>query len=159
MLYDVIVIGGGPAGVAAVVYCARKKLKTLMIADSFGGQSIVSDEIQNWIGEVKISGSELAKKLEAHARAFPEEVEIKQERVNSVKSIRCSEPGRICDFEITTDKGNTFESKSVILASGARRRTLNVPGEEKYAGRGVAYCSTCDAPLFRNKTGAGVGGG
>jgi len=76
MLYDVIIIGGGPAACAAAVYTARKKLKTLLIAESFGGQSIVSDDIQNWIGEPHIAGFDLAKKLEGHVRAFPDMVEI-----------------------------------------------------------------------------------
>lgn len=160
MLYDVIIIGGGPAGVGAAVYSARKKLKTLLITESFGGQSIVSDDIQNWIGETHISGFDLAKKLEEHVRAFPETVEVKMpERAVTVRSIKCIEDGRICDFEVKTDQGNIYEGKSVILTAGARRRKLGVGGEEKFEGRGVAYCSTCDAPLFSGKRVAVVGGG
>ncbi|MEK7541337.1 MAG: FAD-dependent oxidoreductase [Patescibacteria group bacterium] len=152
MLYDVIIIGGGPAGVAAAVYTARKRLKTLLIADSFGGQSIVSDDIQNWIGEPHISGFDLAQKLEAHARAFPDIVDIKTE-----KAVAVAEKGD--DFEVRTEQGNTYEGKTVILAAGARRRKLGVPGEEKFNGKGVAYCSTCDAPLFGDKKVAVAGGG
>ncbi len=167
MLYDAIIIGGGPAGSAAAVYSARKRLKTLLITESFGGQSIVSDDIQNWIGEPHISGFDLAKKFEAHVRAFSDAIDIKiPERVTEIKSIKCLPDGkagdsesRICDFQVTTDKGNKYEGKSIILAAGARRRKLNIPGEDKFEGKGVAYCSTCDAPLFSGKRVAVVGGG
>ncbi len=152
MLYDVIIIGGGPAGVAAAVYTARKRLKTLLIAEEFGGQSIVSADIQNWIGEQHISGFDLAQKLEAHARAFPDIVEIKTE-----KAIAVAERG--ADFSVKTEQGGNYEGKTLILAAGARRRKLGVPGEDQFNGKGVAYCSTCDAPLFSGKRVAVVGGG
>ena len=153
MLYDLIIIGGGPAGAAAAVYSARKKLKTLLITESFGGQSIVSDDIQNWIGEPHISGFDLAQKLEAHVRAYPDEVEIKTPE----RAVKVSEAGD--NFKVETDKGNFYESKAIILVAGARRRRLNVPGEDKFEGKGVAYCSTCDAPLFSDKKVAVIGGG
>lgn len=160
MIYDVIIIGGGPAASAAAVYTARKKLKTLLITESFGGQSIVSDDIQNWIGEQHISGFDLAKKFEEHVRAFPDMVEVKiPERVTGVRSIKCLEPERICDFEVTTESGAVYEGKTIILGAGARRRKLNILGEEQFGGKGVAYCSTCDAPLFSGKRVAVVGGG
>ena len=153
MTYDVIIIGGGPAGTAAAVYSARKKLKTLLITESFGGQSIVSDDIQNWIGEPHISGFDLAKKLEAHVRAYPEAVEIKMpEKVLKVKE---SDAG----FAAETDKSNVYQGKAIILVAGARRKRLNVPGEDKFEGKGVAYCSTCDAPLFSDMKVAVIGGG
>ncbi len=159
-MYDTIIIGGGPAAVAAAVYTARKKLKTLLITESFGGQSIVSDDIQNWIGEQHISGFDLAKKMEEHVRAFPDVVDIKMpEKVVEISSTKCRNGSRICDFEVRTDQGNIYEGKTIILAAGARRRKLGVPGEEKLEGRGVAYCSTCDAPLFSDKKVAVVGGG
>lgn len=157
-MYDVIIIGGGPAASAAAVYAARKQMESLLITESFGGQSIVSDDIQNWIGEPHISGIDLAKKLEAHVRSYSDVVEVKTpEKVTGIKSIECSEE-RICDFEVKTDKG-TYKSKTVIIASGARRRKLGISGEDKFEGKGVAYCSTCDAPLFRDKKVAVVGGG
>lgn len=160
MLYDVIVIGGGPAAVAAAVYTARKKLKTLLLTESFGGQSIVSDDIQNWIGESHISGFDLAKKLEAHVRAYPDAVDVKMpEKATEVRAVKCTNGTRMCDFEVETDQGKSYEGKTIILATGARRRTLNVPGEEKLSGKGVSYCSTCDAPLFGGKKVAVVGGG
>lgn len=159
MLYDVIIIGGGPAGSAAAVYTARKKLKTLLITESFGGQSVVSDDIQNWIGEPHISGLNLAKKFEAHVRAYPDMVDVKMpERAVKVSASECSNGNRVCDFEVETDKGK-YQGKSVILVAGARRRKLGVPGEEKFEGKGVVYCSTCDAPLFGDKRVAVVGGG
>lgn len=152
MIYDVLIIGGGPAGSAAAVYSARKRLKTLLITESFGGQSIVSDDIQNWIGEPHISGYDLAKKFEAHVRAYPDAVEIVME-----KAARVQENGE--NFDIETDKGARYTGKAVILVAGARRRKLGVAGEEKFEGKGVAYCSTCDAPLFSGMRVAVVGGG
>ena len=161
-IVDVIIIGGGPAAAAASVYVARKQMKALLITESFGGQSIVSDDIQNWIGEAHISGLDLAKKLEAHARSYPDVLEVKSpEKVVGVKSIACTETaegGRMCDFEVTSDKG-VYRSKTVIVASGARRRRLGVPGEDQFDGKGVAFCSTCDAPLFRDKKVVVIGGG
>lgn len=159
-MYDIIIIGAGPAGVAAAVYTARKRLKTLLITEEFGGQSIVSDDIQNWIGDTHISGYDLAKKMEAHVRSFSDIVDVKTpEKVTGIQSVTCSEPGRICDFDVTTDKGNAYQGKAIILAAGARRRKLGVPGEKEFDGKGVAYCSTCDAPLFSGKAVAVVGGG
>jgi len=160
MLYDVIIIGGGPAGAAAAVYTARKKLKTLLITESFGGQSIVSDDIHNWIGEINISGFDLAKKLENHVRTYADMVDIKMpEKVVEILTAKCEDDKRTCDFEIKTDKGNLYQGKTIILCAGARRRKLGVLGEDRLGGKGVAYCSTCDAPLFAGKTVAVVGGG
>lgn len=152
VMYDTIIIGGGPAGCAAGVYAARKKLRTLLMAEVFGGQSVVSDDIQNWIGAKSISGFDLAKNLEEHVRA-QEDIEIKTgEKAVTVKPI---EGG----FEITSDKGMVYHAKTVLVASGGRRRKLGIPGEEQFNGKGVAYCSTCDAPLFKGKVVAVVGGG
>ena len=144
---------------AAAVYTARKKLKTLLIAESFGGQSIVSDDIQNWIGETHISGFDLAKKLEEHVRSYPDIVDVKEEKAVEARSIKCEEGTRTCNFELKTDKGSVYEGKAVILAAGARRRKMGIPGEDKLSGKGVAYCSTCDAPLFSGKKVAVIGGG
>lgn len=157
-MYDVIVVGGGPAGVAAGVYTARKKLKTLLMTEEFGGQSIVSDDIQNWIGDAHISGFDLAKKLEAHLRSYSEDVDVKiPEKAVEVKRIDGGSAS--AGFEVKTDKNNSYQAKAVILASGARRRKLNIPGEDRLNGKGVSYCSTCDAPLFKDKAVAVVGGG
>ena len=152
MIYDTIIIGGGPAGVAAGVYSARKKLKTLIVTESFGGQSTVAENIENWIGSKKISGIEFAKMLEEHIRT-QENVEIKMpENVVDVKEVPSG-------WEVTTDKNNSYQARALIVTSGGRRRRLNVLGEDKFEGKGVAYCSTCDAPVFKNKSVAVVGGG
>ncbi len=152
MIYDLIIVGGGPAGTAAGVYAGRKKLKTLLIAEEFGGQSLVSDGIENWIGTRKITGFELAKMLEEHVRVYGE-VEIKMpEKVVSVKKIALG-------WEVATDKDDVYQSKTLIIASGGKRRRLGIPGEDKFDGKGVSYCSTCDAPIFSGKTVAVIGGG
>jgi alkyl hydroperoxide reductase subunit F len=152
-MYDLIIIGGGPAACAAGVYAARKRLKTLLIAESFGGQSIVSDDIQNWIGEPHISGFDLAKKFEEHVRSYPDILEIQSPEL--AKAVRKTATG----FAVDVESGKAYEGKTVILAAGARRRKLGIPGEKELDGKGVAYCSTCDAPLFSKKTVAVVGGG
>ena len=150
--YQLIIIGGGPGGVAAGIYAARKKIKTLLIADSFGGQSLVSNDVQNWIGTKSISGFDLAQNLEAHLRA-QEGIEIADGDL--VVSVKKTDGG----FAVETQKGKTFETKYVLMASGSRRRKLGVPGEKEFDGKGVVYCTTCDAPLFGGKTVAVVGGG
>lgn len=160
MLYDLIIIGGGPAATAAGVYAARKQLKTLVITESFGGQSIVSADVQNWIGEAHISGLDLAKKFEDHLRSYPDVVDIKMpEKAVLVQKINCVNGSRTCDFSVKTDEGNVYHGKAVILSAGARRRRLGIPGEDKFDGKGVAFCSTCDAPVFAGKAVAVVGGG
>ncbi|MDP2638712.1 MAG: FAD-dependent oxidoreductase [Candidatus Azambacteria bacterium] len=151
-MHDLIIIGGGPAGVAAGVYAARKKLKSLMITDSFGGQSLVSDSIENWIGIKKMTGLEFAKMLENHIRA-QEDIEIKtSEKVVGIKEIAGG-------LEVETEKGNIYQAKTIIVASGGRRRRLGILGEDKFEGKGVSYCSTCDAPIFKDKSVAVIGGG
>ncbi|MFB0505441.1 MAG: NAD(P)/FAD-dependent oxidoreductase [Thermodesulfobacteriota bacterium] len=152
-VYDTIIIGGGPAGAAAAVYAARKKLKTLIITENFGGQSIVSGGIENWIGEEKVTGLELAEKLEKHVRA-QEDIEV----IVSEKVVAATETSD-CPFKIITEKGKAYQSKTLIIASGARRRRLNIPGEDIFDGKGVAFCSTCDAPFFKDQDVAVVGSG
>ncbi len=151
-MYDLIIIGGGPAGAAAGVYAGRKKLRTLLITDSFGGQSLVSDDIQNWIGDESISGLVLAKKLEAHVRTQKEDVEIEKVLVTKVEKKNGA-------FSVATDKGKTHETKTIFLAIGSKRRKLDVPGEKEFEGKGVFYCSICDAPLMKGKIAAVIGGG
>lgn len=151
-MFDLIIIGGGPAGVAAGVYAARKKIKTLLITDSFGGQSVVSSDIQNFIGIPSISGYDLALALEKHLRA-QDGIEISVgDRVSEIKK---SGDG----FSVSTAGGKSFESKTILLTLGSDRRRLNIPGERELDGKGVVYCATCDAPLFRNRKVAVVGGG
>ncbi len=151
-MYDVIIIGGGPAGVSAGIYASRKKLKTLLLTDTVGGQSSVSASIENWIGDISLKGFEFAQKLEKHLRA-QEDIEIQtMVRVETVESIDGG-------FRVHTKKEEIFETKTLIIATGGKHRHLNVPGEETFMGKGVVYCSTCDAPFFKNKTVAVVGAG
>ncbi len=151
-MYDVLIIGGGPGGIAAGIYAARKKMKSIIMTESFGGQSIVSDDIQNWVGTKSISGFDLAKNMEEHLRSH-EDIDIKMlEKAVSVKEISGG-------FEVTSDKGNIYQAKTLLIASGGRRRKLGVPGEDTFNGKGVAYCATCDAPIFKDKVVAVVGGG
>lgn len=149
--YDLIIIGGGPAGVAAGVYAARKKIKSAIVADSFGGQSTVSADIQNWIGVPSISGFDFAQSLEKHLRS-QKGIEIV---VNGANKLEKTADG----LKVTLRDGRELLTKTVFLATGAKRRKLNIPGEKDFDGKGVAYCSICDAPLFQNQAVAVVGGG
>jgi NADH-dependent peroxiredoxin subunit F len=153
-MYDLIVIGGGPAGVSAGVYAARKMLKTLLITESFGGQSTDSMGVQNWIGTIEISGVDLGKKLEEHLRAYSGTVvEIKTgEKVTKVE-----QKGKD-HFAISTPSG-TFESKTVLITSGSSRRKLEVPGAKEFENKGLTYCASCDGPLFSDQDVAVIGGG
>jgi alkyl hydroperoxide reductase subunit F len=157
MLYDVVIIGGGPAGVSAGVYAARKKLKTVVVTDVFGGQSVVSNDIQNFIGTPSISGFELAQKLEGHLRAQEDVRIVLGDKVSKIEKKK-NENGAL-SFAITTERGETFDARAVLITAGSNRRRLDVPGERELDGKGVAYCATCDAPLFRGKRVAVVGGG
>jgi len=151
-MYDLIIIGGGPAAVSAGVYAGRKRLHTLVVADSLGGQSIVSADIQNWIGVISISGLELAQSLEKHLRA-QEGIEIAEgERVEHIEK-------RNDGTFVVSTKSKQFEAKTILVASGSGRKRLNVPGEKEFEGKGVFYCSICDAPLFGDKSVAVIGGG
>ncbi len=151
---DLIIIGGGPAGGAAGVYAARKKLKTILITDKFGGQSEVSEDIQNWIGTISISGAHLAKNLKKHIEAYAGDVlEIKEgEKVLSVEKL---EDG----FKVTTDKNKEYFTKTVLGTAGSHRRKLEVPGAEEFDNKGLTYCASCDGPLFSGKDVVVVGGG
>lgn len=153
-MYDVAIIGGGPGGCAAGVYAARKLLKTLLITDSFGGQSVVSAEVQNWIGTEKISGEELAKQLENHVRAYAgDSVEIaKGERISKI-----SKEGD--HFVLANKIGKTWEAKTVLITTGGERRKLEVPGAKEFDQKGLTYCASCDGPLFSGMDVAVIGGG
>lgn len=155
-MYELVIIGGGPAAVAAGVYAARKQIKTLVITETFGGQSIVSNDIQNWIGTKNISGLELAQNLEAHLRAQIGEEIVEGDLVVKIEKVGEMPKGH---FAITTREGKRVEAKTILVTSGSRRRRLGIPGEDMYDGKGVVFCSTCDAPIFKGKTVAIVGGG
>lgn len=153
MLYDLAIIGGGPAGVAAGVYAARKKLKTIFIAKDFGGQSSVSTGIENWIGTTRIDGAELAKNLEEHLRAYAADV-LTIQSGEWVKNIAKADAG----FRITTDK-NTYGARAVLVATGSARRKLPAKGADRLEHKGLTYCASCDGPVFSGKKVAVVGGG
>lgn len=154
MTYDLLIIGGGPAGVAAGVYAARKQLKTLLITSEWGGQSIVSAEIQNWIGTIAISGPELAQNLQSHLEAYKGEfVDILSEtKVTSVKK-------QGVNFIVTTDKGTTFEVANILVTVGSTRRKLLIPGADTFEHKGLTYCASCDGPMFSGSDIVVIGGG
>jgi alkyl hydroperoxide reductase subunit F len=154
MTYDLIIIGGGPAGAAAGVYAARKQLSTLLITKDFGGQSVVSPDIQNWIGTPSISGEDLAKSLQEHVEAY------EGEYLTIVRGALAEHvEGNTGAFSVTTDRGEQYTGKTVLLASGAKRRKLDVPGAAAFDQKGVTYCATCDGPLFSGMDVAVIGGG
>lgn len=154
-MHDLIIIGGGPAGVAAGVYAARKHLKSVLITEEFGGQSMVSDGIENWIGTVKISGADLAKNLKEHVHAY------KSDKLEIVEGDRASALSKNDDgtFTVATRDGRPFTAKAVLIASGANRKKLLVPGADTFENKGVTYCASCDGPLFSGMDVAVVGGG
>ena len=154
MIYELAIIGGGPAGVAAGVYASRKQLKTVFIAEKFGGQSILSDGIENWIGTIKIPGKDLAESFEKHLKAYAKDiVDIKEnERAEKVEKVYGG-------FQITTNKGSVYAAKAVLLAVGSKRRTLDAVGADTYDHKGVMYCASCDGPMFSGMDVAVVGGG
>ena len=154
MDYDLTIIGGGPAGAAAAIYASRKQLKSIIIAKDFGGQSVVSDDIQNWIGTPHISGSELAKNLEAHVREYAGNVLeiVTGDEVLSVKKIN----GVIT---VKTANGKIFSTRTLLITTGSKRRKITVPGAEKFEHKGLTYCASCDGPMFSDKDVVVIGGG
>ncbi|RYF01191.1 MAG: alkyl hydroperoxide reductase subunit F [Comamonadaceae bacterium] len=152
--FDVLVVGGGPAGAAAAVYAARKGIRTGVAAERFGGQVNDTLDIENYISVSKTDGPKFAAALEQHVRDY--EVDLMNlQRAKSLKPA-ATEGGLI---EIELDNGGTLRSRSVIISTGARWRNMNVPGEEQYRTKGVTYCPHCDGPLFKGKAVAVIGGG
>ncbi len=149
-MYDVIIIGSGPAGMTAAVYTSRKRLDVLIISENVGGQAMYSSEIDNYLGYKYITGEELVEKFSEHINSFG----IKQEFAQ-VTSLRVEDG----IFTVGACNGGEFKAKSVIIASGKTPRMLGVPGEKEYLGKGVAYCATCDAPMFEGLDVAVAGGG
>ena len=143
--FDVPVIGGGPAGNTAAIYAARKGIRTGIVAERFGGQVMDTMDIENFTSVTKTQGPKFAAAMEEHVREY--EVDIMNlQKVASIKGAEETASGLV---EVTLDNGARLESKTVILSTGARWRQMNVPGEQEYATRGVAYCPHCDGPLFR----------
>jgi len=152
--FDVLVIGGGPAGAAAAIYAARKGIRTGVAAERFGGQVLDTMAIENFISVQETEGPKLARALEEHVRQY--EVDIMNlQRASAL--IPAKEAGGM--HEVQLENGATLKSKTLILSTGARWREMNVPGEQQYRGKGVAYCPHCDGPLFKGKRVAVIGGG
>lgn len=152
-IYDLIIVGGGPAGAAAGVYAARKRLNTLLITGEFGGQSTVSADIQNWIGTTSISGEKLAADLRLHLEAYKGDVlEIRGGEL----ATRAIKEGDL--VVVTTEKGS-YKAKSLLIASGSHHRKLEIPGAAEYEHKGITYCASCDGPLFSDMDVVVIGGG
>jgi alkyl hydroperoxide reductase subunit F len=155
-MYDLIIIGAGPAGTAAGVYAARKKLKTLMIAEEFGGQSTVSETIYNWIGTPEISGGDLSKNFEKHLQYYNDGETLTLHSGTRVVSVNQNTDKT---FTTTDSKGETFNSKTVLVTSGSARRKLQAIGADQFEHKGLTYCATCDGPLFSGMDVVVIGGG
>jgi len=151
MVYDLIIVGGGPAGITAGIYAGRQRLNTLLITKSFGGQiARKAVDIENYPGFKKISGIDLIKKLRDHLKNYKIETE-------ETSVVKIDKKGGV--FSISTSNKKKFGARIVIVASGADPRHLEVPGEKKFIGKGVSYCTACDGPLFAKKNVAVIGGG
>ncbi len=148
--YDVLVVGGGPAGASAAIYAARKGIRTGVVADRFGGQVMDTLGIENLIGIKYTEGPKLAVNLEEHVKEYPVDI-IRGQRAKAIQKKEL--------IEIILDNGSILTSRTVILATGARWRNVNVPGEQEFRNKGVAYCPHCDGPLFQGKDVAVIGGG
>ena len=154
MIYDLIIIGGGPAGSAAAVYAARKRLNTLFITSEWGGQSVVSEKIYNWIGSTSIGGQELADNLKNHVLAnVSEKLQVKE----GAQVVSVSRSGE--NFKIKTDGNDEFETKTILITTGSSRRKLEAKGADTLEHKGLTYCATCDGPLFDGADVVVIGGG
>jgi NADH-dependent peroxiredoxin subunit F len=150
-LYDLIIVGGGPAAMSAAIYAARKMMNLAILTYDFGGQIGVTSEVENYLGFQSIKGPDLVEKFQEQLNEFKVPVQQGEKVVNVDRDQD--------KFTVTTDGGSTFTAKTVIVATGKRDRPLNVPGEQELVGRGVAYCATCDAPFFRDRKVVVAGGG
>lgn len=153
MQYDLIIIGGGPAGMTAAIYAARKKLKTLILTRDIGGQAAWSSDIENYLGFSMVTGAELVKKFEDHVESYKEQITLRLITAG-VKSIRQVDGG----FKVTAGD-QTDQTKAIIITSGRLPRQLGVPGEKEFLNRGVTYCAWCDGPIFAGRDVAIIGGG
>lgn len=157
MIYDLIIIGAGPAGLTASIYASRYKINHLVIGEIPGGLITEAHSVCNFPGENEITGFELMQKMQGHAKKLGAEIK-EMEKISMIKKTTSSEvAGDV--FELETESGKTFLAKNILLATGTKHRKLNLPEEVNFLGRGVAYCATCDAMFFKEKVVAVVGGG
>ena len=160
MTYDLIIIGGGPAGASAAVYAARKRLDTLMLTYEWGGQSIVSETIYNWIGTTSISGNDLALNLKNHVLANAKgasDANATLEAKDGVKVSKVTKEGDL--FKVETESGESYLTKTILITSGSGRRKLPAKGADTLEHKGLTYCASCDGPLFADMDVAVIGGG
>jgi alkyl hydroperoxide reductase subunit F len=150
-MYELVIVGAGPAGMTAAVYASRKRINTLLMSKDQGGQALWTASIENYMGYQFIEGPELMQKFEEQVKQFPLDQKIGQ-GVSALSRLDGS-------FEVRADNGDVYKAKAVIVASGKRPRQLDVPGEERLRGRGVTYCAICDGPLFGGQNVAVIGGG
>ncbi|WP_372881139.1 alkyl hydroperoxide reductase subunit F [Psychromonas sp.] len=153
--YEVLVVGGGPAGASAAIYAARKGIRTGVVAERFGGQVMDTMSIENFISVKETQGPKLAAALEEHVKQYEVDI-LTEQKANGLVSAEQTQDGYI---HVELENGATLKSRSVILSTGARWREMNVPGEQEYRNKGVAYCPHCDGPLFKGKKVAVIGGG
>jgi len=153
-LYDVAIIGGGPAGMTAAIYCARKKLKVIMLTKDLGGQAAWSSDVENYLGFSMITGADLTKHFQDHVQEFSDEITLKfiTQGVTGVEKVTGG-------FSVKTGDGGEETARAVILASGKQPRKLGIDGEDEFLNKGVTYCAWCDGPLFKGKSVAIIGGG
>lgn len=149
-MLDLLIVGGGPAGITAAIYAARKGLDFVLLSRDLGGQAALSADVENYTGYQFITGPDLVSKFEEHLKQFNIRFHVRE----NVKQVSRKEAA----FNVESDKGS-YEARTVIIASGRRPRWLGIPGEKQFMNKGVSYCATCDGPLFRSKTVAIVGGG
>ena len=157
VMYDLIIIGAGPAGTTAGVYAARKKLKTLLITDAFGGQSVVSETIYNWIGTPEISGEELAQNFRKHLEYYADGETLTLAYPDRVNEIHYDEQTK--SFEVKTENGKSYASRALFVGTGSKRRKLPAEGAYRLEHKGLTYCASCDGPLFSGMDVAVIGGG
>jgi len=153
-MYDLIILGGGPAGSGAAVYAARKLLKTAIITNEFGGQSVVSETIYNWIGTKEIGGMELGNNLKDHVLSY------KGEYLDVIEGEKIKELIKENDsFSVVTESDKVYKTKAIIISTGSSRRKLEILNADKYEHKGITYCASCDGPLFADQDVAVIGGG
>src|SRR6185369_12512514 len=166
MTYDLIIIGGGPAGAAAAVYASRKRLQTLFITAEWGGQSVVSEKIYNWIGTTALSGNELADNFKKHVMANAEGIVGAESAGSPGSTLRVKEGVKVTGiskndsvFSVKTEMGEEFLAKTVLITTGSSRRKLEAKGADRLEHKGLTYCASCDGPLFADMDVVVIGGG